>query len=92
MHPYQFKAENFSFIFVLLLNPDMKIFSHLLFAVCLLYLYCLSLLLFDIFQKIISLKTMTSASHVHLKDTRVNLIMYGNFFLLIVIIYSCKLA
>src|SRR5258705_276573 len=32
-----------------------------------------------------------NARHVHFNDTRINLITYGNFFLLIVIIYKCKL-
>jgi len=35
---------------------------------------------------------MINARHVHFKDTLINLILYGNFFLLIVIIYKCKLA
>jgi len=56
------------------------------------YLYCLSFLLIGAVPEIISLGIIINARHVHFKDTRINLIMYGNFFLLIVIIYKCKLA
>ncbi len=34
---------------------------------------------------------MIIAYQVHFKDTRINRIAYGNFFLFIVLVYKCKL-